>query len=254
MIPQVFQRAFRGLLISIGFLTIAPPGVKERATRENIADAIPFFPFAGLFIGFLLYLFYLILKEIFPPFLADALIILFWVIITGALHLDGVADTIDGLYGGRTREEVLRIMRDSHSGAIGATGVIICLILKFAGLYSLPQDIKPGSLLLVPAIARGFLLIPLYFLPYAREKGTGRAFVDGIKTWHLIPGFIPSVLFALLFGSKGLLLLGANLSLLILFLLYIRKRIGGITGDCLGFLCEASEVISLVILSSRGVS
>ncbi len=252
MIPQVFQRAFKGLLLAIGFLTIVPSPVKERAGRDNIGDAMPLFPVAGLFIGFVVYLCYLIFKEVFPSLLTDALIILLWVIITGALHLDGVADTIDGFYKGSTREKILRIMRDPHAGAIGTTGIVLCILLKFVSIHSLPQEIKPGSLLFVPAIARGFLLIPIYFLPYARDEGTARAFIEGIKMWHFILGSMISVLFTMVFGLKGLLLLGANLSLFVLSLLYMKKRIGGITGDCLGFLCEAAEVISLVVLSSGG--
>lgn len=249
MIPQVFQKTVRGLLVAINFLTIAPPGVKEKATREDIKSSIPFFPVAGLFIGFLIYVFYLIFENIFPPFLIDALIILLWVIITGALHLDGVADTIDGFYAGRTKEEILRIMKDPHTGAMGTIGVILFILLKFGGIHSLPQEIKPGSLLLVPAIARGIILIPAFFLPYARNEGTGRDFVEGVKGWHLIILCILIILFLLPFGKKGLALIIANIFVIFLFAIYCKKKLNGITGDCLGFLCETSEIVSLILLS-----
>lgn len=248
MIPQVFQRTVRGFLVAISFLTIVPLGIKEKATRKDIKISIPFFPVAGLFIGFLLYVFYLIFENVFPPFLTDALIILLWVIITGAMHLDGVADTIDGFYAGSTRDEILRIMRDPHTGAMGTIGLFVFILLKFAGIHSLPQDIKPGSLLLVPTIARGFLFIPAYFLPYAREGGTGRDFVDGVKRWHIIIFFMLSILFVLPFGKKGPALVSANIFVILLFALYCKKKLNGLTGDCLGFLCETLEIISLIVL------
>ncbi len=248
MIPQVFQKTVRGLLVAINFLTIAPPGVMEKATREDIKSSIPFFPVVGLFIGLFLYVIYLIFVNLFPLFLTDSLVVLLWVLITGALHLDGVADTIDGFYAGRTKEEILKIMKDPHTGAMGTIGVVLFILLKFAGIHSLPPEIKPGSLLLVPAIARGIILIPAFFLPYARDEGTGRDFVEGVKGWHLIILCILIILFLMPFGKKGLLLLSANIVVVFLFGIYCRKKLNGVTGDCLGFLCETTEIVSLIVL------
>lgn len=252
MIPQVFQRAIKGLILALNFLTIAPLGVKEKATKEELSYSIPFYPIAGLLIGGILYVFYLFIDRIFPQFVSDALVLFLWITITGALHLDGLADTVDGLYAGRTRDEILRIMRDPHTGAIGTTGVLLCLILKFAGIHSLPQEIKPGSLLLVPAIARAIIIIPAYFLPYAREEGTGHDFVNGVRKQHLIVACIFFILFVLPFGIKGILLIVTNGIFALLFTIYLKKRLNGITGDCLGFLCESSEVLSLITLCAGG--
>jgi adenosylcobinamide-GDP ribazoletransferase len=245
----VFQRAIKGALIAIDFLTVLPV-MKRAVQKDEFLWAIPFFPVAGLVIGLILYISFLITKNIFPPFLSDALVLFLWVFTTGALHIDGVQDFLDGFYAGETRERILEVMKDPHAGAIGTAGVVIVLLLKFACIHSLPPEIKAGSLLLVPAISRAMIIIPAYFLPYAREEGVGRDFVEGVEVWHLIIACILSVIFVLPFGKDALLLIFTNALILLLFTLYLKRKLNGITGDCLGFLCETLEVSSLIVLCS----
>jgi len=235
-------------LIVFQFLTIFPVAKAEEVSPEDIKECVRFFPVVGIVQGALLWLASHIFCSLFPPMAAAGMTLLFWALMSGALHLDGLADTVDGLYGGRDREEILKIMKRGDIGAIGTVALIILLLLKFSAIYSLPPEIMFKALFLAPLIGKGSILFLNLHSVYARkEGGLGKAFVEGTTTREVTFTAISCLLLALL-------MVGINAVLFLIFLAFlvrvVRKyfvnKIGGVTGDIMGAVAETSEALFLL--------
>ena len=153
-------------IASLQFITAIPLGQPRPFDPKGI---IVHFPLAGLAIGLILALFDLLASAIWPPFVAGVLDVVLLAAVTGAFHLDGLADTADGLYGHREREKALAIMKDSRVGAMGLVAVACVLIVKAAAVGSIIHG-RFLALMIVPAYARSAMMAGIRFLPYARGK------------------------------------------------------------------------------------
>ena len=182
-----------------------------------------------------------------PAPAAASLLLTLTVWVTGGLHLDGLADTADGLGGGRTREEALTIMKDSRVGAFGVISLILGLVLKFSLFLSLATQTRgAGVLLLFPVISRWSMVLLAYLSPYARaEGGLGQAMTLGVSPRVLTGASLSAGGLALLIlGAPGLVLIIAAGTLVWLGSLYFQHRLGGITGDILGATNEVVEILA----------
>ena len=238
----------RSLLIALRFLTRFPVG-KYPKDKKRLGKSMTYFPIVGLILGGILVLVNWGFSILLAPLVADALTIIVLIILTGALHIDGLVDTIDGLAGGKSKEEILKIMRDSRVGAFGIVGVVSLIMLKLVLLHEIPLQIKKEAILLFPVIGRWAMVIASSLSVYARKEGTGKAFVDYCGRKELVMGS----LFTLIIVGGLLKILGLELFFFILALTllltrFISKRIGGLTGDTLGAVNEIMEVGSLFIL------
>ena len=231
------------------------------------------FPIIGLLIGFMLTFVYIPATRFFPHLVADAIILIIYIIMTGGFHLDGFADTCDGIFGGNTREKRLDIMRDSRTGSYGALCLICTVGLKYACLVSIDpeavarlsfisdhktiKDLNPvylyacekGKVLFfMCAISRWSQVLGAALSGYARDEGgTGKIIVENVKMRHaFFSSLIPGILIFLLCGIKGIFIFFIVLIAVILLVSYIKKKIGGMTGDTLGALNEVSELAVLL--------
>jgi adenosylcobinamide-GDP ribazoletransferase len=189
------------------------------------------------------------LMKILPPPAAAASLLTLTVWVTGGLHLDGLADTADGLGGGHTPETALRIMKDSRVGAFGVISLILGLVLKFSLFLSLASQTRgAGVLLLFPVISRWSMVLLAYLSPYARaEGGLGQAMTLGVSPRVLTGASLSAGGLALLIlGTPGLVLFIAAAALVWLVRLYFQRRLGGITGDILG---ATNEVVEIMVLA-----
>ncbi|PKL15771.1 MAG: adenosylcobinamide-GDP ribazoletransferase, partial [Spirochaetae bacterium HGW-Spirochaetae-5] len=175
------------------------------------------------------------------------------IIVTGALHLDGLADTADGFFSYRSRERILEIMKDSRIGTNGAISLIVIIIVKYSILVSLSAEIAILSLLAAPAAARMTIAWCAGVSIYARsEKGMGMVTVERTG-WReiVITTIITSVLIFALFRFSLIILPSAVIisaaGFALLFSYYSSKKIGGITGDVIGAVIELSEVLILIL-------
>lgn len=232
------------------FLTRLPAPVYQQVDEKEIGHSQSYYPLVGLLIGALLYgLAVLLQQTALSQTIIAALLLLMWVAVTGALHLDGLADIADAWVGGQgDRERALAIMKDPVSGPIGVTVLVLLLLLKFALLQQLLETAILG-LILIPALARA--LVPLLFIsmPYLRPAGLGRALADHLPHWRvLLSWLLLSGLAVYLLGQSAAWLL---LSLLVVFVflryLYI-SRFGGLTGDMVGAAIEVAETGLLLTL------
>ena len=239
-------------LLAWQFLTILPGWKKDaEATPKVLGRSMAYYPLVGLLIGSILWAAYWIVSHAFPRTLCDGLAIRLLVIITGALHLDGLADTLDGMAAGKSAEERLRIMRDHRVGTFGAVGLVLVLGIKFLALNSLPEEIVGKTLIAALALSRWSMVQLTYRAPYARpEGGLGKVFKENVKRREMALATAFSLIIAvfLLRFWGAVLWLAVGVSALGIQLLF-QKKIGGITGDILGAANETHEVLVLVMVA-----
>jgi len=233
-----------GILSAIRFFTIVRVPAEDFQPRRLAACA----PAAGLLIGLMLACVDAVALRFWSVTAASAIDVVFLTVISGALHLDGLADTADGLGGGRTPEERLRIMKDSRVGAFGVISLILGLVLKFSLFLSLSTQTRGAeALVLFPVVSRWGMVLLAYLSPYARpEGGLGQAMTLGVSPRVLTGSSLSAgALSLLILGVPGLVLFAAAAALVWLGSLYFQRRLGGITGDVLGATNEVLEVLVL---------
>lgn len=237
----------RRLLAAIAFLSRLPLPRSLVFDGSDVARASLFFPVVGALLGGIEALAIYALRPHLPPALTAVIALALGALTTGALHLDGLADTADGFGGGRTREDVLRIMRDHAIGAYGAIALVLVIafqIFAVAALISGPAGSAERALVVAGALGR-FVSVPLSrTLPYARaEGGLGAALTGRIGALELVLATLFAGAIAVgLGGARGAISFGAVLALTLVNGLLFRRKIGGVTGDTLGantVLCEA---------------
>ena len=209
------------------------------------------YPFVGILLGAFMVITDMLLARWLSPEVVAALLILLLVVMTRGLHQDGLADTLDGLAGGRMPTDRLTIMRDPRIGAIGATGLFVSLILRYSALVSLPEPLKFPALLCMPAIGRWAMVVGAYGASYARaEGGLAAPFLAHLSARHVLGATV--VVVSLMAWSLGfaaaliVLLIGGILSRLIT--MCCRYYFAGITGDTLGATNEVVEISFLLFM------
>lgn len=236
--------------LAFSFLTILPIGRDIEATPEQLGRSMGLFPAVGLLMGLGLCVANWLLEGLLPRAVLDCLLVLLLIGVTGALHLDGVADLIDGLAGSRDRETSLGIMKDSRVGAIGVVGLIMVLLLKYLSLYHVPLELKNAALIFMPTAGRWIQLCLSCYSPYVRaDDGTDSAFVEDVGQTEFLRGTATLIIASLvLFWAKGIFLVFLLGIATMLFLNYFEKRLGGITSDVLGAVTEIVEVLVLLLV------
>jgi adenosylcobinamide-GDP ribazoletransferase len=187
------------------------------------------------------------LVRVLPLPAAAALLLTLTVLLTRGLHLDGLADTVDGLGGGCTPEQRLAIMKDSRLGAFGGVALVLALLLKFTFLLALLEQGGGLGLALFPIISRGGMVFLAYLSPYARpEGGLGRAMTEGVDGLVFGSAAVGTLGLAFLAGGLwGLGLMAGAVPVVWLLSRYYRRQLGGITGDTLGATNELVEILVL---------
>ena len=244
-------KLFQYFLVAWHLLTTIPLYLQKKPVPEksDVANATVFFPLVGFIIGSLLFLIYLIFNRSVSSEITSIFILGGWILLTGALHIDGLADTIDGLSGGKNKNEILHIMRDAHIGAKGTVGIILLLMIKYLLILQLTSSPGLRTLICAPVLARWGVVIGCYAVPYVREEGMG-GFFSLIGFSHIMGAtLITLVLGILLVGPFFLIPLVGVGGFSLIWSLYLKRKIGGFTGDTLGALTEMGEVVALSIAS-----
>jgi len=223
--------------------------VKRPFTEKELGQAAGFYPLVGVLIGTMLYGANYGLAFIVPDALRAALLVSLWVLLCGALHLDGLLDAFDGILGGYTPEKRLEIMRDERVGAFGLSAGVILLLIKYASLNGFPQSAP--ALILIPTLGRWGMTLAVFAFPYARPEGLGSAVKTHI-TWKQVTLASVTAFVAAWFcvGWMGLIALGGTLLLVWGISTFVLRRIPGLTGDIYGAINELVEMVLLVFLST----
>jgi adenosylcobinamide-GDP ribazoletransferase len=235
--------------LAVSFLTIIPVKIKSEPDKAMFAKSVVFYPLVGLIIGVILGLCWQALRLAGTPKPVSAiLVVIVSIMLTRMLHLDGLADTYDGLLGGRDANHSLEIMKDSRVGSFGVIVLICAIISKVVFIFSLPDDVALKALVLFPVIGRFAASYSLTTQPFARDNGLGALFkTNANNNKHLIIATILTLSIAIaIFGFTGLLVLAGSLSFAVVFLGWAKQKIGGITGDITGALVEQTEIVVLM--------
>jgi adenosylcobinamide-GDP ribazoletransferase len=239
------QRGWYAFWAALQFLTILPPLVKRPFTSAEMGASLAFYPLVGLLFGGILVALRQLALGNLPPMVSAALTLALWVVLSGALHLDGFLDTCDGLLGGWTPEKRLEILRDEHHGAYALAGGVLLLLTKYSLLAT--DGFPVLALLLAPVYSRWGMAMAVLAFPYQRPQGVGRAIKDA-ATWReglIATGWV-LIAASLTFSFQSWLALvvvmvvvwgGARLTL---------RLIPGLTGDIYGALNELSELAVLL--------
>jgi len=235
------------LVLAIRFLTIVPVPGREARGQGALGRAAWWFPMVGLAFGAALVGLDRVLSLIFPPLLSALLVVSLWKVGTGGIHLDGLADCLDGL-GGRDREHRLAIMRDSRIGAFGAIGLILYLLIALLALAEMPLGVRWRVLLVAPVVGRlAPLLVGPCFVAATPDHGAGGAFLGAVSRWagpaHLVG--VTALAVGLLGGWGGVIVPGTFLAVLC-WSAFLAWRFGGVTGDALGSGVELGELSVLL--------
>lgn len=245
------KQEWLALRVALQFLTRLPVPVNEEITSKVWGRSLTWYPFSGLVIGALLWLVATLLPAGLSSILSAALLLAAWVWLTGALHLDGVADCVDAIVGGGgDRERTLSIMKDPRCGPMAVVALVVLLLVKFAALESLLAAHSQWILLLlIPMLARALILPAFLTTPYVRAEGLGSALAEQLPKQAAWTALAASLLLSWLL-LPWLLWWCWVVMLGLLFVIWRRswcKRLGGFTGDAVGTLVELAELLLLVV-------
>jgi len=244
------MKFLRPLWIALQLLTRLPTPDCGLPQAVELGCSLLCYPLVGLLVGILLAGAGWLLAGHLPPMLLAALLLSFWVMLTGALHLDGLADCADGWLGGHgDRERTLKIMHDPQSGSAAVVVVALVLLVKFAALVAVVDARQTLSLLFVPVLAR--TLLPLLFLttPCARTEGLAASLAACLPrkaAWFVVA---LGLLLTSLPAPSGVWLAVSGLLVFILLRRMMLEHIGGMNGDTAGALVELSETAALIALA-----
>jgi len=242
---------------SLGLLTRVPVDVDTDLAMTRSAKATWAYPVIGMLLGGVGMLVFVLLHLIgLPIFVAVVLLIGFQIIVTGAMHEDGLADCADGLWGGWTKERRLEIMKDSHIGVYGVAAIALALLLKAAALGALAwSPLMAVALIAGGAVSRTAMVVVMYALPNARGGGlsqsVGRPPLSSV--WIAVAlagaatigmGFLTGHILAIvvILGVAGLTTAAC--------IMIAKRKIGGQTGDVLGATQQVSDIAILIALSA----
>ncbi|AFV11392.1 cobalamin-5-phosphate synthase CobS [Thermacetogenium phaeum DSM 12270] len=236
----------RSFFCALAFLTRIPvPGGLDYGA-DAFRKSLFFFPLVGAVLGALFAGSWFFLGKFFPPVIIAALLLMISVLLTGGLHLDGLMDTVDGVYGGRTREEKLAIMKDVHAGSFGVIGVVLVLLLKFSVYTQISRGFLP-YLIAAPVLGRQALVWLQVLFPYARKNGLGKLFdANGSVSLFAATTGMTLVILFLLLRLSGLILFLITGVFILLLGGCLTRLLGGLTGDTYGASCELTEIIVLL--------
>jgi adenosylcobinamide-GDP ribazoletransferase len=259
----------KGLLLAIQFLTIIPVRIRGTISERQIGGSGVFFPLVGVLQGLVASLGVLVLIKVFPPEVVSGLVMLLLIATNGGFHLDGLADTFDALAvkstgdSLRDRQKRLSVMKDSATGAIGVTAIVMAILLKYLLINSLFQKHNPEGaaylLFLMPVFSKWAMIPVMAHGRPARDGGLGKMFIDGTGLRAVIlsslllvaiyfaatipSGFLTVSSTARLLCLSGLLLYAVGF----LWSFFCGRKFGGLTGDTTGAAAEVADLLFLAV-------
>lgn len=248
----------KALILMIQFMTRYPIPVTIEFTAEHFVQGMKWMPLVGLLAALPAAAGFMLANRLLGGEIGAIVAVIALILITGGLHLDGIADTADGLFSYRSRERMLEIMRDSTLGTNGVIAIVLTVFLKYLLLHNIPTGGAALAVLVTPVLGRMALVWHSAVARYAREErgigdyvnqtGLTQAaaatlislfLVSGILLlWGVAPGLVPLVVFILHVPA---------ILLAMLFAFYLKKRLGGITGDTLGATVELAEITTFLV-------
>lgn len=245
---------FHNFVTALQFLTIFTVKKNHEVDENDLARSMAYFPFVGFLIGLLLVWADKALLWLFPDTIANLFLLMLSVVITRALHVDGLADSMDGLMGGRDRDSRLAIMKDSRIGTAGVLAIVVVFLIKYVCLNSLFGQYKTVALLTAPAFGRWSQMLMMFRAHYAREQGMGKAFIGHVRFAGVLAASIMTLglsAFVIIYDERtAVLAVGIPAGVAVftgLWRWFVVRKVGGVTGDAVGAASELNEALALLL-------
>jgi adenosylcobinamide-GDP ribazoletransferase len=244
---ELAAREARAVWAAAMFFTRLPLPSLPVLLPEDEQRATGWWPLIGIGVGAVIAGVWWLAAHVLPGSVAVGLALAAGILFTGAMHEDGFADVCDGFGGGRTRERVLEIMRDSRVGAYGAVGIVMLLGLKWQAMTALRPVLLPGVVIAAHALSRGAALAMTAALPYARTDGRPAQRMTEVSGARLAAGALVALAPLLLVPPAArVACLAVTAATWVACLLWFRHRLDGYTGDCLGAVQQITETAILM--------
>ncbi len=245
-------------IAALKFLTIIRLPLRREASPQELGRSIIYFPIIGIIIGITLAVLNWLLGMVLPSSVVNALLIAWMVVISGGLHLDGFADTCDGIGGQKPVEARLQVMRDSRVGGFGVIGIALLLLVKYVSLNSIPPSSFMVTLIFMPVISRWLMVYAVFAYPYARPSGLGTVFKKEVNPLKFAIATLITLVVAMgltawlknAYSSlAGLAIMGGTWVIIVAIAAYFKRKFAGLTGDTYGAINEMAEVLVLILVS-----
>ena len=240
-------------LLFFQFFTRIPINKSLKCDKQNFRRGSVFFPIVGLFIGVVQWTVYYLLIKVLPVNITAVFVVIIPIVLTGAIHVDGLGDTCDGFFSLKgNKDKIIEVMKDSRVGTYASIAIVFDLLARYAAVYTVIEMNLPLILIATPVIAR-FTVVFLSFIgKNAKETGSGNIFIGNIGVKQLlITAIITVLLVTLLIGiNKTSILLVSVLIFSFLFNKFCESKITGLTGDTLGANNELVEILIMILFIS----
>lgn len=235
------------LILMVQFFTRIPLNMRIDIKSEDFAKGVVYFPWIGLIVGGLNAIVYYLISQLIDGFIPLLGVIIVNILVTGALHLDGLADSCDGVFSARKKTRMLEIMRDSRIGTNGAIALNLSILMRLGLLYTVPRSLIIPAIILMPVLGRTIMSLVIYEGKYAREgQGMGDLFIGKTSGSTTLISFIQAFMMSfILLKALGVAIFAVCIITGYLLRMYFNKVIGGLTGDLLGAINEVVEIIAL---------
>ena len=248
---------FKNFITALQFLTIFRIKKDHEVDEAGLARSMVYFPFVGFVIGIVLVYTDKALLWLFPDTIANIFVLLMSVLVTRALHVDGLADSVDGIMGGHDHESRLAIMKDSRIGTAGVLAILFVFLIKYLCLNNLFEEYKTAALLTAPAFSRWAQMLMMFKSEYGRDEGMGKAFVGHVRSGGLVAASVVSLgisAFVIINEPRTIILaVGIPVAVVCFTLLwrwFVVRKVGGVTGDSIGAVSEMTEALTLLLFVS----
>jgi adenosylcobinamide-GDP ribazoletransferase len=236
--------------LALSFLTIIRVRIKS-SDESDVAASMAWFPLVGLAMGLGFALEDYALSFLLGHVLRSAIVVLSMAVLSGAVHLDGLADTADALGAGSNRDRALEILRDSRIGTFGAIALFFALGLKVLSLMGLSGKPRLAALILAPMVGRWALVAVSYKIDYLRAEGAGSSMLGRGSDRNLAIASITAILAMIPFLSRKVIIMYALAVICAIAMRWFYRRwLGGVTGDLIGACGEIVEVLAMVVIAS----
>ena len=248
------KKIIDNFLLMLQFMTRLPINKSLPCELTDFRSGASMLPFVGFIIGGLQWLVFYILVRILPLNIVSAITILCGVLLTGALHVDGLGDCADGFYAFKGKDKIIEIMKDSRIGTYACVAILLDLLIKYSSIASI-RDINSSLIIvLVPVIARACLVLIATIGKNAKPTGSGNLFIGNLGFMQVVIAFLITLIIAVfLVGPfKALVLISTAIVTTFLFNKYCNFKLNGLTGDTLGANTEIVELVVFIVFIALG--
>ena len=242
---------FGGLRLAVTFLTRVPVHPRRAVRAPDLPSAVPWFPIVGMLVGLVVGGAYAGGAQLWPRPLAATIAVTIGIVVTGAFHDDGLADMVDAFGGGYTRDDVLRILKDSRHGTFGVSALVVVMAVRVTSISSLGPRDALFAIVAAHALGRAGAVALMGLAPLGAANGLGASYASELRRSQVIRGAVAGLAISIAALAVWGLVAAAFVAIAAALVAWLaRRKVGGVTGDVLGALAIIGELLTLLVASA----